>query len=154
LPRKNTSISVYGVGGKMTGVARGLINLEVSSREGRSPMAVSALILPQLTIYDGCNRAAKLPWSHLVGLKLADPDFLSTDPVDLLLGADVYASILLPGLRRGGPQDPVAQKTTWGWILSGTVGTLSENPTRSHTHVCLENEQLSGLVQHFGGRRK
>lgn len=103
LPRKPTSISVFGVGGKMTGVAHGLLNLEVASKEGRSPMTVSALILPQLTIYDGCNRAEKRPWSHLTGLELADPYFLSTDPVDLLLGADVYASILLPGLRRGGP---------------------------------------------------
>jgi len=58
----------------MTSVARGLVQLEVSSKEGKSPMTVSALILPQLTIYDGCSRAKKQPWSHLVGLDLADPD--------------------------------------------------------------------------------
>lgn len=80
LPRKSTSIAIFGVGGKMTGVARGLMTLEVSSKEGKSPMTVSALILPQLTIYDGCNRAERRPWGHLAGLDLAD--FLSTDPVD------------------------------------------------------------------------
>lgn len=149
LPRKATSISVVGVGGNRTGIARGQLNVVVSSREGRSPMTVSALILPQLTIYDGCYQAERRPWRHLAGLQLADPDFLATDPVDLLLGADVLSAILLPGLRRGGPLDPVAQRTVWGWMLSGSVGTKADRPTWANAHACQEDHQLTGLVQQF-----
>jgi len=47
LPRSHTSVSVYGVGGKMTGVARGLVDRSISPWKGGSPMTVSALILPQ-----------------------------------------------------------------------------------------------------------
>ncbi|KMQ84476.1 hypothetical protein RF55_17678 [Lasius niger] len=105
---------MYGVGGKMTGVARGLVDLNISPWKGGSPMTVSALILPQLTLYSGKFRTTRRAWAHLDGLELADPEFLAADPVDLLLGADVCADILQEGLRRGGPQEPVAQQTTLG----------------------------------------
>jgi len=46
----------------------------------------------------------------LDGLELADPKFLGRDPVGFLLVVDVYANIALPGLRHGGPNEPIAQQ--------------------------------------------
>lgn len=94
IPRSPTSVSIFGVGGKMTGVARGQVNLEISACSGGSPMMVSALVLPRLTLYSGGSRAGAGTWKHLDGLELVDPKFLAADPMDLLLGADVYADIL------------------------------------------------------------
>ncbi|KMQ84766.1 hypothetical protein RF55_17162, partial [Lasius niger] len=148
LQRSPTSVSVFGVGGKLTGVSRGLIDLEISSLGGSSPITVSALILPRLTLYNSGIRADRRAWKHLDGLELADPEFLASDPVELLLGAEVYASILQEGLLRGGPQEPMAQKTSLGWILSGTIG--STGVTRcARTYQCQTDGDLSGLVQRF-----
>jgi len=111
-------------------------------------MTVSALMFPRLTIYDGGIKADSRTWNHLSGLELADPDFLTTDPIDILLGADVYAAILQEGLRKGEPYQPVAQKTSLGWILSGTVGSAAA-PRRALTHACRVEEDLSVLVRQF-----
>ena len=42
-----------------------------------------------------------LKWDHLSDLKLADPDFRTPARIDLLLGAEVFTSILRDGRRTG-----------------------------------------------------
>ena len=44
---------------------------------------------------------AALKWDHLLDLKLADPDFRTPARIDLLLGAEVFTSILRDGRRTG-----------------------------------------------------
>jgi len=49
--------------------------------------------------------------------------------IEILLRAVVYTSILLKGLRKGGPKELIVQNTMLGWILSGAIsisGTLQE----------------------------
>ncbi|XP_011702560.1 PREDICTED: uncharacterized protein LOC105458737 [Wasmannia auropunctata] len=148
LPRRATSVAVYGVGGKRTGCARGLVDFRISPRGGGPPTLVSALVLPRLTLHGGELRTERGTWAHLQGLELADPEFLATDSIDILLGADIYANILQAGLRKGGPREPVAQKTKLGWILSGIVG-LAADTRRARTHQCLIEESLPALVREF-----
>lgn len=38
--------------------------------------------------------------------------------IDLILGADVYADLIFPGLITGPPVTPIAQSIIFGWILS------------------------------------
>ncbi|XP_028042654.1 uncharacterized protein LOC114252370, partial [Bombyx mandarina] len=54
--------------------------------------------LPSTTIAD-----STLSWSHLKGLKLADPTFNQPGRVDMLLGVEVYAAILKNEIIRGPP---------------------------------------------------
>ncbi|KMQ89241.1 hypothetical protein RF55_11150 [Lasius niger] len=74
-----------------------------------------------MLVYSGCADGDVRTWSHIDGLELADLEFSSRDPIELLLGADAYASIVQPDLRRGGPLEPIAQRTQLGWILMGAV---------------------------------
>ncbi|XP_071652996.1 uncharacterized protein [Temnothorax longispinosus] len=71
-----------------------------------------------------------------------------SDPVDLLLGADVVAEILQPGLLKGGAHEPVAQNTALGWIISGAAGAVA-NPEAAVAHQCHVDAELSALVQGF-----
>ncbi|KMQ87989.1 hypothetical protein RF55_12602, partial [Lasius niger] len=148
LPRSRTTVAVFGVGGKQTGVAKGRVNLDIWARSDEDSTATTALILPRLT---GYASAADLPsdaWSHIEGLELADPDFASNDPIDVLLGADVYANILRDGLRKGSGLQPVAQKTMFGWILSGKIKS-PEDEDRVTTHQCSVGEPLLSLIRRF-----
>ncbi|XP_025264482.1 uncharacterized protein LOC105257606 [Camponotus floridanus] len=147
LGRSPTSVAVYGIGGKQTGLARGQVTLQIRSLCDGPLINVTALVFPQLTLYEGGIKADRRAWTHIHGLELADPDFLATDPVDILLGADVYAMILQEG-RQGKLREPVAQKTALGWILSGAVGTTSTSRHAS-AHHCLVEEDLGALVQKF-----
>lgn len=69
------------------------------------------------------NRSFEKPlWSHLEHIHLADPEYNTSRPVDLLLGADAYALIMLDGLIRGADSSsPLAQQTHLGWLLCGTI---------------------------------
>lgn len=70
LARAPTSIAIYGVGGKQTGCARGMVRLDISPLGGGSSMIVLALVLPRLTVYEGGTRANRKLWNHLDGLDL------------------------------------------------------------------------------------
>lgn len=106
LARLPTSVAVFGVGGQHTGCARGQVTLKLSSLGGGSIMTVAALVFPQLTIYDRGIKADSRSWNHISGLELVDLEFLTPDPVEILLGADVYAVILQEGIRKGEPHQP------------------------------------------------
>ncbi|KMQ84389.1 hypothetical protein RF55_17840, partial [Lasius niger] len=111
LPRQGTSVAVFGVGGQQTSIAKGRSVVKVFSRAGETAVTTSALILPRLTGYASVSDAPLSEWTHIEGLTLADPDLVSADAIDVLLGADVYARILCNGLRKGTGLQPVAQKT-------------------------------------------
>ncbi|XP_036148445.1 uncharacterized protein LOC118647509 [Monomorium pharaonis] len=148
LPRTRASVAIYEVGRVQTGSARGLVTLQVSPLEKGPTLSVPALVFPQLSIYEGTVEASTKTWNHLHGLELADPEFLATDPVDLLLGVDFIALTLLEGVRRGGPQEPVAQQTTFGWMLFGPTG-QAEPACRVAANTCRVEENLTALVCDF-----
>ena len=60
-------------------------------------------------------------WHHLSGICLADPDFGSPGPVDLLLRVNFFSNVLLHGRRFGPSGSPTAFETHFGWVLSGTA---------------------------------
>ncbi|XP_032690711.1 uncharacterized protein LOC116853661 [Odontomachus brunneus] len=148
LARVRVSVSIGGVGGKHADPARGLVRLDVVSRCRDAQLKVEALILPRITNY-GCRaEIAGATWPHLQGLMLADPDSGAGDPIELLLGADVFPAILLAGTRSAGPQAPVAQETSLGWILTGAAERQESGSTLS-VHVCSVESDLLKQVRAF-----
>lgn len=148
LPFSAVSVAVYGVGGPKTGRVRSRIDLRLSLRVDGPEIAFIALVLPQLIAYSGSRVHGLLPLPHLKGLQLAGPDFLSSESVDLILGVNVFAEILLPGLRKGTANVPIAQKTKLGWILSGPVD-ISDSGSRIYSLQCRTEEDLTRMVRKF-----
>ncbi|XP_025156242.1 uncharacterized protein LOC112588989 [Harpegnathos saltator] len=56
-------------------------------------------------------------------LPLADPEPASTAPIQIIIGADLYNEIILDGLRKGAVGQPIAQRSIFGWVISGSVST-------------------------------
>ena len=86
---------------------------------------ISAIVVPHVT----CDLPLQpvhyeSTWTHLSGLPLADPDFGSPGPIDLLLGIDVYSDVLLNGRRSGPPNTPTAFETHFGWVLAGRTNSM------------------------------
>lgn len=147
--RSRTSVVVVGVGDGRPDPTRGEVEIDVVARYGDARLRVGALVLPRITSY---GRRADMPltaWSHLQGLALADPDLGAGDPVELLLGAEVFAGILKSGTRAGGPRVPVAQETTLGWIITGLAGQGEEGPPARAVHVCSVDMDLLTQVRAF-----
>ncbi|XP_071651732.1 uncharacterized protein [Temnothorax longispinosus] len=148
LPRAPASTTILGIGGRRSGKARGRITLQISSRVTDATITVPALIIPRIAAHVAQDRAALPRWPQLEGLPLADPDLHAAGAVNVLLGADVYASIVEDGLRRGGPGTPMAQKTTLGWLVSGEANGTKEGATVTFLQCSIDDE-LPALVRRF-----
>ncbi|XP_025265425.1 uncharacterized protein LOC112638264 [Camponotus floridanus] len=122
LPRIRSSMTIAGIGGA-SGATRGWLSLALSSAITGATLPVQAYVLPHLSAYQGPIVRASVTWPHIRGLSLADPQYLDRDSIEILLGADVYSAILQDGLRKRCKDEPIAQKTSLGWILSGTPST-------------------------------
>ncbi|KMQ83791.1 hypothetical protein RF55_19087, partial [Lasius niger] len=125
LRRAHSDVSIIGIGDTPSGSTRGKVTLALTSLATGATLSAVAIILPRLSAYRGPTTKCSTHWPHLQGLQLADPQFSANDPVELLLGAEVYPLIFQEGLRKGGSDAPFAQKTILGWILSGGCGAMS-----------------------------
>ncbi|KAH1021632.1 hypothetical protein HUJ04_011125 [Dendroctonus ponderosae] len=67
--------------------------------------------------------------------ELADPTFFESQPVDLLLGMDIYGELLNGGFKQLGKNQPVLINTYLGWTLSGGIHVQS-NPSRLTSNCC------------------
>ncbi|KAJ0169155.1 hypothetical protein K1T71_014936 [Dendrolimus kikuchii] len=76
-------------------------------------------------------------WPHLKEINLADPNFLESGTLDLLLGVEEYTKILQQGLIKGPSGTPCAQRTNLGWIVMG--GTNLKIKTRNKSLVAISN---------------
>ena len=82
---------------------------------------MQAIVFPSLT---KCLPITSLPkghWPHMSSLKLADPEFNISKPIDILLGVSAYHEILKPGLILGPKGTLAAQDTLFGWVLLGNT---------------------------------
>lgn len=119
LKKQKTNIPLMGIGGTNVGQLKALVDTAIGSIvDSNYHCALTALVMSKITqthTIDGSGHE----WQHLSGLALADVTYETPGKIDLLLGAEVYAEILMPGLVKGPSGSPMAQQTKLGWILSG-----------------------------------
>lgn len=76
----------------------------------------------QLCVRTPLRRIERDLHDHFKSVTLADDQWFRPGTVFLLLGADVYPHIILPGVLPSTNGLPMAQNSVFGWILSGTCG--------------------------------
>lgn len=119
LPRQRCKGVIFGVGAKENN-CKGILNISCLSNQGDYTFTTEVLIMNNLVNNLPNNSFTKPTWDFLQNIQLADPNFNVSSPVDLLLGADIYSSIILNGIIRE-KNSPIAQQTRLGWILCGNV---------------------------------
>ncbi|CAG7722444.1 unnamed protein product, partial [Allacma fusca] len=136
-----TSITVNGVAATNVGFAKKKVQLSISSRIYEFKASIEALILPKITGRLPSSPCNLSDLSYILGLKLADPYFLKPEKVELLIGADLFSSILRPTPVIRGPKGyPDAMDTQFGWVMSGVVNSVSRTTATSfHVHCELES---------------
>lgn len=89
-------------------------------------------------------------WPHLERLNLADPDFLKPRSIDIIIGADSYGQIIKPNIIKHSPSMPIAQFSSFGWIVLGPVNQADPEQLASHrAKVEHDNSALYGLIAKF-----
>lgn len=83
--------------------------------------STTAHILPSLSEFVPNHSSHHNHWAHIKQLALANDNPLSSDPIDVIVRANLYGSLLLHGVVKGRCNEPVAQNTTLGLIISGPI---------------------------------
>ncbi|XP_070170948.1 uncharacterized protein [Polyergus mexicanus] len=149
--RSRASLHVQCFGERYSGVAKSQVSLTLESCNGRgsSTFSLTAFVYQKITSYAGSKTKTVDYWPHLRKLSLADPDPFSNHPIHLLIGSDLYGSLLKQRVKHGPTGTPTAQLTALGWILSGPTGT-SNSITGSATSLnCVTIPSLDSLLQKF-----
>ncbi|XP_011262598.2 uncharacterized protein LOC105255167 [Camponotus floridanus] len=145
LRRISAPITLFGIGEQRSASANGEVSMRISSTT--SDYSLQMTVLPKISTYGSRVKMACGNWQHVHGLQLVDPEFRAADPVDVLLRADVFASIIEEGLRKGEPNWSVAQRMTLGWILTGIVDENEDTVVSSHQ--CSVDDKHAALVGQF-----
>lgn len=126
LPRQRCKGVISGIGAK-DNTCKGVININCTPTSNNYHINTDAYIMKNLTKHLPSSTFSKPSWDYLENIQLADPDFNISRPIDILLGADIYSSIILEGICRSEQTALIAQQTRLGWILCGSTKTLQCN---------------------------
>lgn len=145
LRRSSTARSIRGLGQSPTAVS-GAIQLEIGT--GRSPVFnVEALVLENICGKMPIMKLDTSRWKHLQHLTLADPECNVPGNIDVLLGAEVFSSLLLPGSVSGTSDQPSALNSIFGWLLMGNVGVTCN--TELNSFFISDTDRLTDQVRKF-----
>ena len=142
LRRSTRNIHISGVAGiSHNSPIHSVAAFEISSLTNPADkLNVSAIVVPHVTRDLPVQPVHfKSNWSHLSGLYLSDPEFGQPGKIDVLLGVDVYANVMLQGRRSGQPGTPVALETKFGWVLAGKTNLYSNDETIQSHHITISS---------------
>lgn len=121
IPTSNTSIQIQGVMNSRQ-CSNKLASIQVQSADGTWKATIKCLVVKNITSnlpYCSFNTAS---WNIPTHLKLADPKFNVSKPIDLLIGTDIFYDVLLPGkIVPPTPDLPLIQNTALGWVVVGRL---------------------------------
>ena len=81
-------------------------------------------------------------------IKLADTGFHISKPIDMLLGASVFWSLLSVGQITLGNGLPMLQKTHLGWVISGSLNIINLNSSSCNLNIN-NNLKLEQQLERF-----
>lgn len=140
LPKIKADLTINGINDK---ICHSLYkcNLKIQSMNRSYAFNLSCFVLDKITsnipdVKLNCEQFV-IP-SHI---KLADPEFDTPSPIDLLIGADMFWSLLSVGRIDLGSNNPMLQSTRLGWIVAGPINT-NINTSRCHfsQNITLQNQ--------------
>lgn len=148
--RHRASLRVQCFGKKYSGVAKSLVSLKLEPCDDQgTSFPLTGYVYQSITSY-AVSRARPIEsWPHLRGLPLADSDPTSSHPIHVLIGADLYGSLLLSDLRQGPIGTPTAQLTVFGWILSGPAGSTHGSAASAPVFHCVSALDTNELLRKF-----
>lgn len=127
LNRTKVNMPISGIGEAVV-IARYVVSIVISSRFEANDYPVNCLVLPKLTVNLPTTTIDISRWNIPTHLPLADPGFNVSHGIDIIVGAELFSSILQAEQVSFDEQLPVLQKTRFGYIIAGRVPTQNPAP--------------------------
>lgn len=81
-------------------------------------------------------------------IKLADPQFNLVGEIDILIGAERFWELICVGKIKLGNNQPVLQKSSLGWLVSGTIGIFAREKIQTSCNLSLRDD-LNEAIHKF-----
>ena len=120
LNRFDIDFPVSGIG-DITTKAREGVNVTIFSRNHNESWNINCAVLPQITSMMPSVPLDIKDWKIPHELQLADPKFNIPDSIDILIGSELFFSLLIMNQISIGKELPILQNTKLGWIVSGNI---------------------------------
>lgn len=123
---QSANIPMKGVGDSPVGAVIGqTISSFGSIYDADYNLNIASIVVKRIATTPQRDHALLNEWPHVHNLQLANPTFLDSHKIDLLIGAAACSDIMLKDVRKSYGQ-PIAQQTKLGYIVYGPIG-LDEN---------------------------
>ncbi|XP_055598419.1 uncharacterized protein LOC129747991 [Uranotaenia lowii] len=117
--RVKINLPISGIGQSLSH-ARHKIQTTLQSRVSNFSTTLEFIVLPKVTTNLPSSCFDVSDWKIPSDINLADPAFFATNPVELILGAEIFFELLKPPGRISlGDSYPLLINSTLGWIVSG-----------------------------------
>ena len=118
LPINQISNQIITIGNTKTSPITMETEFMLDSLQHEYQKRTTAMVVPSIIKYKPASPISN--WPHIKNLDLADPTFNLPSHIDILLGCDTFAEIILPEIVRGPVNSPIAINTKLGFLLMGT----------------------------------
>ncbi|XP_028156849.1 uncharacterized protein LOC114350305 isoform X2 [Ostrinia furnacalis] len=150
LPRRSASSTVTGINSQSS-ISTQSCNLVMESFDGNYKAEINCFILPEITktLPSSLIDIAKIPIPS--SIILADPCFHIPSAIDILVGAEIFWSVLGNACINLGKNQPKLCDTKLGWIVSGPAVALNSHPSSpKQSHSCnFSSSELNANVCKF-----
>ncbi|XP_044586043.1 uncharacterized protein LOC123266074 [Cotesia glomerata] len=150
LRHTRSNITILGIGSSKAGHTKGCVTITLASQHSDQSLTLQVHILGGLTAQLPATSVIGADVAHFSDLTLADPDFASPGPIDVIVGANYYGQVITGEIIRCEAPGLLAKNTIFGWIILGPVQANSPPPPRAHYAVSNQCDQgLQDLLSRF-----
>ncbi|XP_070855412.1 uncharacterized protein [Drosophila suzukii] len=157
LARSPSRILVTEISSIKAETTRGCSTLDLQSRISDHTMKVRAHVLSKITSTLARHDIAASALKAFAGFELADSDYQSLAPVDILLGSDYVWTVLTGQKMFDNQGNIIAISTIFGWVITSIVTTGCSSTTTMHTAIDIDESlrrfwELEDVKQKFHGK--
>ena len=102
------------------------VSTKITNELGKFKRDLEFLVVPRITDLTP-SKQIDICVPELNNIKLADTGFNTPGPIDVLLGAEIFYELLIPGQIYPSNTKLILQNTVFGFVVSGSVQTVNEN---------------------------
>ncbi|GFU62143.1 DUF1758 domain-containing protein [Trichonephila clavipes] len=123
----------------------------LSDQSSNERLEVNAFILNKVTSQIPSEFLDVKDLDYLKSIPLADEEFMSPKECDIILGSDCFFDILRSGKIVGSKNEPIAQRTMFGWVVAGKLNVKNKEPHELYSHFLSTANELNtdSLLQRF-----
>ncbi|XP_025264962.1 uncharacterized protein LOC112638118 [Camponotus floridanus] len=146
---RSLNISITGINDASTKASQ-IAQVQIKSRVDSFIATLDCIVTDRITDKMPAYTLKQKDFEIPRNIKLADPKFNVSADVDILIGAEMFWSILCIGQIKASANHSILQKTRFGWILAGRLTASSHKSQCIRAfHATISNSQLHAQLTRF-----